>query len=358
MPVPQAEEAQSEPAGTDCAPSNGTASHLRAVYRDGQGEIHFHWPTDRLREAIDDPKGTLWLDIECVSIHGDTTVETILRDVFKFHPLAIEDALNETHLPKVDDWGEYLYIVFQTIDPAFKGRDIEMRELDIFLGKNYLVTYHAQPLRFLEEDRRNVERDPSGRLEHGPDHLLYHIFDLAVSELFEVIETLDEAIDLAQEEVFRRPTTRTLQQIFRVKRAALRLHRIISPEREVMNRLARDSYAPIREAHRVYFRDVYDHVVRTQDLTETLRDLISGALDTYLSAISNRTNDIMKALTVVTVMFLPMSFITGFFGMNFFADNLSFHAPLPKMFLFVVSNVLMIVGFVAPWVMAWRKKWF
>ena len=219
------------------------------------------------------------------------------------------------------------------------------------------MTYHCQPLKFLEDDRRNIERDPNNRLKHGPDHLLYHFLDMAVSELFEVIEDLDEAIDLAQEEVFRRPTSRTLQSIFHVKRSALRLHRIISPEREVMNRLARDSYASIREEHRVYFRDVYDHLVRTLDMTETLRDLISSALDTYLSAISNRTNDIMKALTVVTVMFLPMSFITGFFGMNFFADNIMFQTPLPKMFLFVLSNVLMIAGFIAPWIMAWRKKW-
>lgn len=358
MLVPQVDYTSRDAPATDGAPSSGTpAPRLRAVYRDARGEIHFDWPTQQLREAIADASGTLWLDIESASIHGDPAIEALLRDVFGFHPLAIEDALVETHLPKVDDWGDYLYIVFQSIDTTSQGRELALRELDIFLGKNYLVTYHAQPLKFLEEDRRNIERDPDNRLKHGPDHLLYHFLDLAVSGLFEVIEDLDEAIDRAQEEVFHRPTPRTLQSIFRVKQSTLRLHRIISPERELMNRLARDSYASIREEHRVYFRDVYDHLVRTHDLTETLRDLISSALDTYLSAISNRTNDIMKALTVVTVMFLPMSFITGFFGMNFFADNITFHAPLPKTLLFIVSNVLMIVGFIAPWIMAWRKKW-
>src|SRR5206468_5257144 len=138
------------------------------------------------------------------------------------------------------------------------------------------------------------------------------------------------------------------------KRSALRLNRTLAPEREVINRLARDDYDPIPPEHRVYFRDIYDHLVRVHDITESLRDLISGALDTYLSAISNRTNDIMKALTVVTVMFLPMSFLSGFFGMNFFGENLNFHTPLPKMFLFVSTCLFMFVGFVAPWVLAYR----
>ena len=120
---------------------------------------------------------------------------------------------------------------------------------------------------------------------------------------FQAIEHLDDAIDDAQEEVFHKPTPKTLQNIFRVKRSAMQLHRILAPERELLNRLARDAYGPIGEEHRVYFRDVYDDTVRVLDLTETLRDLISGALDTYLSAVANRTNDIMKMLTLVTVMF-------------------------------------------------------
>ena len=135
------------------------------------------------------------------------------------------------------------------------------------------------------------------------------------------LEHLDDAIDAAQDEVFERPTTQTIQTIFQIKRSTIRLHRILGPQREVLNRLARDEYAQIAAEHRVYFRDVYDHLVRIHDITESLRDLISGALDTYLSAISNRTNEIMKTLTLVTVMFMPMSFLVGFFGMNFFGDD-------------------------------------
>jgi magnesium transporter len=336
----------------------GASFRVRVVYRDSTGKINFDWPADRIREAVDDTGGTVWVDIEKPDGDPQGAAEAILRDVFHFHPLAIEDALQEVHNPKVDDWGDYLLIVFHSIDFDRASGHIRLHELDVFLGRNYLVTHHVEPLLFLEQDRRNIERDPTNRMRHGADHLLYHVLDMAVAEYLPVIEHLDQAIDDAQEEVFRRPTPRTLRAIFRVKRTVLRLNRVLAPEREVVNRLARDSYDPIDEKHRVYFRDVYDHLVRIHDLTESLRDLISGALDTYLSAISNRTNDIMKMLTIVTVMFMPMSFLTGFFGMNFFAENLAFHTPLPRGTLFVLSCIFMVGSVWVQWYWARRRGWF
>ena len=335
-----------------------SAVTVRVVYRDSAGQIHLDWPADRIREAVDDAGGVLWVNILDPEASQSGVAEGILRDVFKFHPLAVEDALKETQIPKVDDWGDYLYIVFQSIkfDPG--SEHIGLPELDIFLGKNYLVTYQNEPLAFLDQDRRNIERDPVNRLMRGADHLLYHILDMAVAEYFPAIEALDDAIDLVQEEVFKNPSPRTLQAIFRVKRSTLRMHRTLSPQREVLNRLARDSYDPISQDHRVYFRDVYDHTVRVHDLTESLRELISGALDTYLSAISNRTNDIMKRLTLVTVMFLPMTFLTGFFGMNFFGETLAFESWLPKAALFIGTCLVMVGSAAAQGYWAWKRGWF
>ena len=329
----------------------------RVVYRGSNGEIHLDWPLDRLKDTLDDAGGTVWLDIHDPGCAENPAAETILRDVFKFHPLAIEDALKEAHVPRVDDWVDYLYIVFHSIDFDPTTDHLRIHELDIFLGANYLVTYHTEPLGFLDQDFRNIERDPAGRLCHGPDHLLYHFLDLCVADFLPAIEHLDEAIDDAQEEVFARPTPRTLQAIFRVKRSALKLHRLLSPEREVMNRLARDVYKPIAEKHRVYFRDVYDHIVRVHDLAESLRDLVSGALDTYLSAISNRTNDVMKLLTIITAMFLPMSFLTGFFGMNFFGETLAFQAPLPRATMFLSACAVMFGGSFSLWYWARKRGW-
>jgi magnesium transporter len=349
---------QADPSRPPAPDSGGAALKVRVIYRDAAGTINLDWPEARIGEAVDDAKGTVWVDIEDPETRACPSVEALLRDVFHFHALPIEDALKETHVPKVDDWGDYLYIVFHSLDFDPETDHVRLHELDVFLGRNYLVTYHNEPLAFLDQDRQNIARDPVNRLRHGAAHLLYHVLDMAVAEYLPAIEHLDQAIDDAQEEVFRRPTQETLQAIFRVKRSTLRLHRILAPEREVLNRLARDAYDPIDAENRVYFRDVYDHVVRIHDLTETLRDLISGALDTYLSAISNRTNDIMKMLTLVTVMFLPMSFLTGFFGMNFFGEPLTFQVAMPKVSMFVATCLTMIVSFFAPWYWAYRRGWF
>jgi magnesium transporter len=172
-----------------------------------------------------------------------------------------------------------------------------------------------------------------------------------------VVEEIDEAIDQTEDEVFDRPTPETLEHIFMLKRAALHLRRIIGPQREVLNKLARDDYRVIDSRARIYFRDVYDHLVRLHDITESIRDLVSGALDTYLSVINNRMNEIMKTLTIFTAMFMPLSFIGGFFGMNFFAPV----APLVKWTgipAFVFTLVITILTPVAMYLWIRRRGWW
>jgi magnesium transporter len=141
-----------------------------------------------------------------------------------------------------------------------------------------------------------------------------------------VVERFDEAIDQVEDQIFSTPTPSLLEQIFALKRALVHLRRIIAPQREVLNKLGRGDYATIHAEDRVYFRDVYDHLVRLHDITESLRELVSGALDTYLSVVSNRMNDVMRTLTVITTLFMPMSFLAGFFGMNFFQATIPFEA--------------------------------
>ena len=339
--------------------STTTAPTLRAVYRSGGGEVHFDWPEDRIGDALRDDGGTLWVDIQGDAAHV-AAVEALFREVFGFHPLAIDDALCETHVPKVDDWEKYLYTVFHAIDfdPKAEDEGLRLHEVDLFLGMNYLVTYHTDPIAAIDKVRRFLERDSGNRLKRGADHVLYLLLDQGVADYMSAIEQLDEAIDDAQDEVFAAPTRQTLQRIFRVKRAALRLYRVIAPQREVLNRLARDHYDQIDAPDRVYFRDVYDHLVRLHDITESLRDLIAGALDTYLSAISNRTNEVMKTLTLVTVMFLPMSFLAGFFGMNFFGETLALQSALPRGLLFWSTCLIMTSTPVVMWGWARWRGWF
>jgi magnesium transporter len=331
---------------------------LRLTYRDGKGAFHGDWPISQVDQAVADSSGLLWVDIQGTEDHSSPWLEEWLCRTFHFHVLAIEDALKESHVPKVDDWTDYLYIVFHVarIDPATE--DLELAELDIFLGRNYLVTYHVGALPILDDDRRSIERDPRDRMRHGPDHLLIRFLEVAIDQSLAVIEDLDEQTDAIQNAVIDNASRSNLKTIFRIKRAAIRLHKILSPQREALNKLARDPYPVVQAKHRVYFRDLYDHVVRIHDISESLRDLVAGTLETYLSVVSNRTNDIMKTLTIVTVMFMPMSFLVGFFGMNFFGETLTFTRPLPKALLFWGSCAIMAISPCFIWIYARRRKWF
>jgi magnesium transporter len=335
---------------------NESITHLS--YRDGAGAFHAEWPLARIEEAINDEKGLLWVDIQGPDEHVGKHLENWLCTHFHFHHLAVEDALRESHIPKVDDWGDYLYIVFHVARIAPETEALELQELDVFLGKNYLITYHTAALPILDQDRESILRDPRDRMRNGPDHLLVRFLELAIDQSLKAIEDLDEQVDEIQNAVIDDATPKNLKRIFRIKRSAIQLHKILSPQREVLNRLARDPYKPIQAKHRVYFRDLYDHVVRIHDISESLRDLISGTLETYLSVVSNRTNDIMKILTIVTVMFMPMSFLVGFFGMNFFGETLAFKTEFPKGLLFWTSCVIMALSPCFIWIYARRQKWF
>jgi len=244
--------------------------------------------------------------------------EPILRS-FGFHPLSIDDALQETHAPRVDDWGEYLYIVLSILNYKQDNGvfDAEIDELDVFLGSNYVITLHDQLLTAVEDTWVACQRDIR-HVQGGADHLLYRIVDSLVMSYMPLVEQIDAQIDQIEDEVFGKPHPEILEQIFTLKRLLLTMRRILLPQREVLNKLARDDYRVIDPKDRVFFRDIYDHLVRLHDLNESLRDLISGALDTYLSVTNNRMNEIMKVLTIITTLFMPITFITGFFGMNFF----------------------------------------
>ncbi len=331
---------------------------VRIVYRDGAGNLHLDWPAARIAEAVGDTKGIVWVDFQAEDEAATREVEEYLNKDFEFHQLAVEDALQETHVPKVDDWDQYVYIVFGLPHIEESTDALVLQELDSFVGPNYLVTFHVAPMGIIDLERDSIARDPRDHLRQGPDHILFRVLERGVDLSLAAIETLDERVDAIQNQVIERPSPKVVRSIFRIKRSAIQLHKTLGPQREVLNRLARDPYKPIRPEHRVYFRDLYDHVVRIHDISESLRDLIAGTLETYLSVISNRTNDIMKTLTMVSVMFLPMSFLAGFFGMNFFGDPLVLQVRMPRGLLFLATCAMMAISPCFMWIYAKRKKWF
>ena len=171
-----------------------------------------------------------------------------------------------------------------------------------------------------------------------------------------IIEKIDEEIDIIEDQVFDHPSSQTLARLFTLKRALLAMRRILLPQREVLNKMARDDYQVIDQKDRIFYRDVYDHLVRLHDLNESLRDLVSGALDTYLSVINNRMNEVMKTLTIITTLFMPLTFVTGFFGMNFFAANPPFENwTLPAAFYGTLGLILLTPVFMFFWMK--RRTW-
>lgn len=320
---------------------------IRTLYRNSRGSVTTDVPESHWKVALHDSGGLFWIDLAEVPAEQ---VRRILTDVFQFHPLAIESALEKAATPKIDDWGEYVYAVVHGVTFDAQTLDMDTHEIDCFLGKNFLVTHHKNPHMSADHVWKAAQRNEQ-YLARGADYLLYNIFDTLAADYMPVIDELDEAIDHMEDAIFERTQLTLLNQIFVIKRTVLHLRRIIIPQREVMNRLARDTYTVVDASERVYFRDVYDHYVRLADINDTLRDLVGGALDTYLSVTSNRTNETMKVLTIFSALFLPISFVAGFFGMNF--EKLPF-ASLEFLMIGLVIIVL------SPLTMLWwfkRQSW-
>ncbi len=316
---------------------------IRSLYYTPGKPIQTDLRPEEFGAALKEPDTLLWVDFDGES---PEVCEPILRQVFGFHLLAVDDALQESHVPKVDDWDTYLYVVLHAVTLDQAGQiELDTLELDIFVGANHLVTHRTQPMAAVERLWAACQRDERP-LKKGSTYLLYALADELVADYMPVVEGFNEAIDRIEAQVFSASAPSVLEQIFALKRALLHLRRIIAPQREVLNKLARGDYAVIDAQDRMFFRDVYDHLVRLYDIGESLRDLVGGALDTYLSVVNNRMNDVMKTLTLITTLFMPISFLAGFFGMNFFQATIPLGAWTGRVAfgLMMVAMILVPLG--------------
>ena len=326
---------------------------IRSLYYVPGHPIQKDLPPEQFPELIKNDQSVLWVDF----ISEPPAVCQPILEEFHFHPLAIDDALQETHVPRLDDWGEYLYIVFNYMDMDLDRNSWEaaVDELDIFLGKNYIVTHHDQRITAVDETWIVCDRDQRN-VQEGADHILYRIADHLMANYMPTVEKIDDAIDQIESQVFHRPSSATLEKLLEIKRVLVAMRRIIIPQREVLNKLARDDYPVIDRKDRVFFRDIYDHLVRLHDLNESLRDLVGSVLDTYLSVTNNRMNEVMKTLTVITTIFMPLTFVTGFFGMNFF-EPLGNLTTWTKDIVFYITMVIMVFLPVGMYIWMRRHTW-
>lgn len=286
---------------------------VRAIFFSNTGEIQ-SVPIEQIEKLIRSMSGFIWVDLSVEPIDNSAQ---ILRDLFHFDPLAIDDALHETHIPKVDDWETYIYFVLRSVRQTSQAPfEILTPELDIFFSPDYLVTIHDQPIVAVERVWDSCQLDQR-YINRGPIFLFYQIADEIAAETIELVDKIGELMDQIEDDIFTEPTPGTLEQIFSIKRALQKLRRSIYPQREVFNKIARGDFNLIDHKDQVYFRDVYDHMVRLHEINEGMRDLIGAAFDTYLSVLNKRMNEIMKVLTIISTIFIPLSFITGIYGMNF-----------------------------------------
>ena len=321
------------------------------VRPDGIQEEQGNW--NRIGEYLADPDGFFWLDLYDEPLDQ---VTALFEKVFHFHPLAIEDALVQIHVPKIDDWSEYIYVVLHSIMFDESEDDLlDSQELDIFLGRNYMVTYRNEECEAVDNTWASVVRDE--RLtQRGAGSLLYGLLEEMATRYMVIIDRLDDLVESIEQDVFTDPKTELLQTLFTTKRSLLTLRRVLTPQREVVNKLARGDFGVVNQKDRSYYRDVYDHYVRLHDINESLRDLVGGALETYLSVVNNRMNDIMKTLTIITTFFMPISFLASFFGMNFF--------PAPAVFAgvtgptgFIIAAVLFVSVPFGMFLWVRKRKW-
>jgi magnesium transporter len=270
-------------------------------------------PADRVDPAWFAPDSgvVFWTDL----VEPTPDEGRILSDVFHFHPLAVEDALAATHHPKVESYGDYLYLILHRIDFEAPEHCFLTHDVDFFLGRNYLVTVHSGDLHSIERISQVCTQN-SMTLGEGAAALMHRIIDMMVDAYRPEIDELSERLDALEKEVFERANARLAKDILDFKRDVASLRRVVQPQRDVVGRLARREFPFIDEQVAYRFRDVHDHLVRLADESMFLQDRISSLLEAHLSIVSNQLNSIMKILTVIATVFMPLTFITGLYGMN------------------------------------------
>ena len=257
--------------------------------------------------------------ITWINIDGLHQVEILekLGECYGFHPLVLEDILNTDQRPKVEDYGEYLYIVLKMLDQSNQSNEILTEQMSLILGPSFVISFQEREGDVFDSIRERI-RTGKGRIRKmGADYLTYSLLDSIVDNYFIVMEKLGEKIEFLEEELVKRPIPETLQTIHHLKREMIFFRKAVWPLREVIGSLERGELPLVKETTRIYLRDVYDHTIQVIDTIETFRDMVSGMLDIYLSSVSNRLNAVMKVLTIIATIFMPLTFIAGIYGMNF-----------------------------------------
>lgn len=292
-----------------------------------------------------------WIDVQGL---GSERVLKQVGEILKLHPLLLEDVVNVPQRPKVEDYNQQLLIIAHMVRPRPDEDGFEAEQVSFVLGKNYLLTIQEEELEDCFDPVRDRIRTHQGRVrESGADYLTYLLLDVLIDGYFPVLEDYGERIEELEDKILRSPTQNTLEEIYSVRRELLALRRLIWPLRDVMNILIRSSNKLVSADVQIYLRDCYDHVIQLLDITETYRELASSLMEIYLSSMSNKMNEVMKFLTVISTIFIPLTFIAGVYGMNFkYMPELEWRWGYWLCLFLMVAIACGLIYFF------WRRGWF
>ncbi len=319
------------------------------VYRSGATGVEENFTLEQLPALLADESLVVWIDFPNPTLEDDQ----ILLDTFHFHPLTVEDCRANRHHPKIEEFPDYIYFIVHGVLANTTPERFNTIELDGYLGKNFVVTYHHEPFASIDKFKQRLHSNTL-ICQRGAAFVLHGIVDQVVDDYVPVIEEMDERLDKLEDRIFRmkRPDNSVLEQIQDLKRSVLRLRRISTKQLDVVYRITHGEFRLIDQNLIPFYRDIYDHLVRVTDLAESYRDMIGSTQDAYLSVVSNRLNEIMKVLTIISAIGVPLTVIVGVYGMNF--DNMP---ELRSRYGYYTVWGIMIVIVAVMLFYFWRRGW-
>jgi len=290
-----------------------------------------------------------WINID--GLHQVDIIEKLGKH-FSLHPLILEDIVSTEQRPKMEDFEHYIFVITKMLFYDEKEGETKIEQVSLILGENFVISFQEREGDIFEPIRERIRKGKGRIRKMGADYLAYALLDAVVDNYFLILEKLGERLEDLEDRVVSNPQPETSQEIHKLKREMIFLRKSVWPLREVINSLERGESPLIKKACRIFLRDVYDHTIQVIDTVETFRDMVSGMHDTYLSSISNRMNEVMKVLTIIATIFIPLTFIAGIYGMNFeFMPELKWHGAYFAIWgIIVIVAVIMMIFFK-------RKRW-
>lgn len=298
-----------------------------------------------------DKPGTTWLKVEGLS---DVSLIEQIAKRYHLHPLTVEDILNVGQRSKLEEFEGYFFLTLKLLSPRADSRMFSIEEINIVFGKNFVLSFQEHESTIFNNIETRLRSDSTQRLrQHGSDYLVYRLIDTVIDQCFVVMEAIGEQIGIIEGRIISSPTQKISRTLYRLRRQMLILRKTIWPMREVISHLLQSEAKIFSSFTRVYLRDVYDHTAQAIDSVETFRDMLSSMLDMYLSSLTNRMNETIKTLTIIATIFIPITFVASFYGMNFqYMPELHWRIAYPSVVIIMAAVVVAMIFYF------YKKKWF